>query len=557
MFKEDTFPTPEIFDFYTHFKKAAATHKLGVLYVVDSIARHWVDATRKAGRPPRSAAPDGTYAGGVDRLTNLLPVLMTDIIDNVLQDQKEKIKKLVDIWECCCSFPPSMLNSFREKLNAPPLNVQSTTSKGSPRSFKPANGSPAATHTIGELKPLADMAKQSAVTSTSPTNPPATLTASATALHLASSVDSSLLPPSTANPYTGAAAGAGAMVNPFATPGGHGENLAIPQPRGHSQTLSPLGISQDKWAAALQLVSISDAIGAASLAQLPGFGAIPCRGYGGQGHSDVQNRVDRARRRDRDHSGSPPAGYGRPSHLPGWDRRHSASPPRRHDRPVHDQYYSDSTGRQGDPRDAGGRQSNEYRQRSPPHWKRLSHSPLRTDHNLPSPGPKLVECDYSIGPGNIKVLSRTLFVSGISSETRLRSLFNKFGVVQTCIVNMDKRHAFIEMISREDAMGRWFRPARDCSDYQTGISVILIERLTNVDRKWLLTVEYGGSGGRSIKSGMVVEEPDIEIGAGLSSKAISRRIAASTGGKLGRNSDCFGGGRGGRPDRNGFGLRRI
>ncbi|KAJ5900413.1 uncharacterized protein N7473_004483 [Penicillium subrubescens] len=45
---------------YTHFKKAPATHKLGVLYVVDSIARHWVDATRKAGRPPRSAAPDGT-----------------------------------------------------------------------------------------------------------------------------------------------------------------------------------------------------------------------------------------------------------------------------------------------------------------------------------------------------------------------------------------------------------------------------------------------------------------------------------------------------------------
>jgi protein NRD1 len=232
---------------------------------------------------------------------------------------------------------------------------------------------------------------------------------------------------------------------------------------------------------------------------------------------------------------------------------------------VHDQYYSDSTGRQGDPRDAGGRQSNEYRKRSPPHWKRLSHSPLRTDHNLPSPGSKLVEWDYSIGPGNIKVLSRTLFVSGISSEARLRSLFNKFGVVQTCIVNIDKRHAFIKMISREDAVSAQFRSGetqlrtrwgvgfgpRDCSDYQTGISVIPIERLTNADRKWLLTAEYGGTGGRPIEFGMVVEEPDIEIGAGLSSKAISRRIAAST--KRGRNSDGFGGGRGGRPDRNGFG----
>lgn len=32
---------------------------------------------------------------------------------------------------------------------------------------------------------------------------------------------------------------------------------------------------------------------------------------------------------------------------------------------------------------------------------------------------------------------------------------------------------------------------------------------------------------------MVVEEPDIEIGAGVSSKAISRRIATDTGGKRG------------------------
>ncbi|OKP09995.1 hypothetical protein PENSUB_4598, partial [Penicillium subrubescens] len=161
------------------------------------------------------------------------------------------------------------------------------------------------------------MAKQSAVTSASP-NPLATLTPSAAALHLVSSVDSSPLPPSTANPYTGVAAGAGAMVNPFATLGAVGENLAIPQPRGHSQTLSPLvamlpqwpaaapamdgkamsrqipplqllsqqGISQDQWVAALQLVTIADTMGAANPAQLPGFGAIPCQGSGGGGHPD-------------------------------------------------------------------------------------------------------------------------------------------------------------------------------------------------------------------------------------------------------------------------------
>lgn len=39
-----------------------------------------------------------------------------------------------------------------------------------------------------------------------------------------------------------------------------------------------------------------------------------------------------------------------------------------------------------------------------------------------------------------------------SSEAHLRSLFSKYGVVQTCIVNVDKRHAFIKMITRQDAV---------------------------------------------------------------------------------------------------------
>ena len=33
---------------------------------------------------------------------------------------QEKIKKLIDIWERGYTFPAAMLNSFREKLNAPP-----------------------------------------------------------------------------------------------------------------------------------------------------------------------------------------------------------------------------------------------------------------------------------------------------------------------------------------------------------------------------------------------------------------------------------------------------
>ena len=39
-----------------------------------------------------------------------------------------------------------------------------------------------------------------------------------------------------------------------------------------------------------------------------------------------------------------------------------------------------------------------------------------------------------------------------SSEDVLRGIFQSFGIVQTCIVNVDKRHAFVKMISRSDAV---------------------------------------------------------------------------------------------------------
>lgn len=438
------------------------------------------------------------------------------------------------------------------------------------------------------------MAKQSSAAPAAPAagaaaNPLAAL-AGAIPLPI-SSADSSIAP--AANPYAAAPMGA----NPYAALAGLAQNPAMPpQPQSQSNTPNPMaaapnplaammgqanaapgmpdgnalsqqlqllqflsgqGIPQDQWGTALQLLSMSGGMsGANPAAALPGFPMMPGQAPaapGGWGQPDTQNRDDRDR--DRDYPRSP-GGYRRRSRSPGWDRRRTASPPRRRDSPVYGEYHGDSPGRRGDPRDArGGRRgAAEYRQRSPPGGRRRrTPSPPRKDPNLPPPGPKLIEWDYSIGQGNIKVLSRTLFVGGVtSSEAHLRSLFGRFGIVQTCIVNVDKRHAFIKMISRPDAVAaregmesyrqaemqlrtRWgvgFGP-RDCSDYQTGISVIPIERLTEADRKWMLTAEYGGTGGRPIESGMVVEEPDIEIGAGVSSKAISRRIATDTGGRRG------------------------
>jgi protein NRD1 len=191
----------------------------------------------------------------------------------------------------------------------------------------------------------------------------------------------------------------------------------------------------------------------------------------------------------------------------------------------------------------------DYRQRSPRRGR--SPTPPR-----PVPrGEKLVEYDRTLPRDHIKVLSRTLFVGGVTcSEAELRSVFTRFGEVQTCIVNREKRHAFVKMTSRKDAetakaameksrgsdyqfRTRWgvgFGP-RDCSDFNngpdaTGTSIIPIHKLTEADCKWMLSAEFGGSGGKPIEHGLVVEEPDIEIGAGVSSKAISRRLQTGKGG---------------------------
>lgn len=186
--------------------------------------------------------------------------------------------------------------------------------------------------------------------------------------------------------------------------------------------------------------------------------------------------------------------------------------------------------------------------------------------------PKNITYDPSLPNGHIKVLSRTLFVGGANgTQQEIQELFERFGSVQTCISNRDKRHAFVKMTTRQFALNakssmeelqsrndrdvmniarqtKWgvgFGP-RECCDYAKGESVIPIGKLTDADTKWLLTAEYGGTGGRPIEGGMVLEEPDIEIGAGVSSKAMSKRVGPDSGHHAGkRNREERGGRHGG------------
>lgn len=78
------------------------------------------------------------------------------------------------------------------------------------------------------------------------------------------------------------------------------------------------------------------------------------------------------------------------------------------------------------------------------------------------------------------VLSRTLFVGGVkTTEPELKAFFSQFGGVQSCIVNHDKRHAFLKMITHQDTQTTrqavWNLPE---SDYRS-----LFERVSKLDNK--------------------------------------------------------------------------
>ncbi|KAI0154364.1 hypothetical protein GGR57DRAFT_112665 [Xylariaceae sp. FL1272] len=593
---------------YTHFKKAPATHKLGVLYVVDSVTRKWVDQAKQHNQPINSSAQDGTYAAGVHRVTELLPVLMNDIIQNAPGEQKEKIKKLVDIWEKGQTFPLAMIESFKQKLNAPAPAVASTTPAGSPPPGPGlpglADGKPSAAEASNAImEALANIARQNvsaapASNSVPPAANPYSRPPAQQPVHLPITQSQSpavastpfsapqplnapyqyppqpqpqpqvpahsqaFMPPVTASnqppAYPGYTPNAQPQT-PAPAPVAAGLDPNVQQQVMLIKLLADQGVPVDKIPMIIAgIQNQNNAAPPASAPQYPPQTQIQ-PGQQPYGNSWGQDgfRPDESRERNFSQVRSPPRYH---------DRSRSRSPPRQWDqrdaargRDLGGYGHNSPGGGRMDDRDRRGRGS-EYRQRSPP--GRRGRSPTPPQNFTQPGGPKWVDFDRTVPAGHIKVLSRTLFVGGVTcSDAELRSIFNRHGEVQTCIVNTDKRHAFVKMVTRRDAVAakeamqsgsyrtRWgvgFGP-RDCSDYQTGISIIPISKLTEADRKWMLTADYGGSGGRPIETGMVVEEPDIEIGAGVSSKAISRRMQTDKGGRHGPKSsrggdeDDFGG----------------
>ena len=58
------------------------------------MTRQWVEQARKAGQTSGPAAADGTFAAGVNHVTELLPSFMTDIINTAPEEQKVRFLEI-------------------------------------------------------------------------------------------------------------------------------------------------------------------------------------------------------------------------------------------------------------------------------------------------------------------------------------------------------------------------------------------------------------------------------------------------------------------------------
>ena len=95
------------------FNRSPPTHKLGVMYIVDSVTRQW-------------KAAGTTWTAGINKMTDVFPDLMDNLLPAAPETQKEKISKLLDIWISSKTFPDHLLTRYKASLHAPTQSKQLT-----------------------------------------------------------------------------------------------------------------------------------------------------------------------------------------------------------------------------------------------------------------------------------------------------------------------------------------------------------------------------------------------------------------------------------------------
>ncbi|KTW26129.1 hypothetical protein T552_03023 [Pneumocystis carinii B80] len=616
---------------YKHFKKTPGSHKLGVLYVLDSVARAYQDLAEED-----ETVEDGTFSGGLQQLTVLLESLMNDMMFYAPAEHKKKVRKLVDIWERAATFPSELLVKLRsvhfsdeedleksvnqendkkkvkhvdrfgvseEKLPEKSKDseysdsVNQLTSSASSSSLileailqmaQKIQGTQTmqnADTTWNSLQPgvnvggvpmtgfensvsfgtssstLSSGSGGLAATSTMPNDFNASTsflssTSNASGTPIASTTASSLSLSDPRNIYPSGL--------PFSVPT-HG-NIPSLQPSSdvvQAQQRALLQLLEQQGVSATQIQSIIQYVQSlpsndASAGALPPNNVQPTLQtveHSQQLSKDMQTATQHSSILG-SHTTIPLYQYltgGRnvSSGISNTTLPRSSGDSQtsiRSRSPLKRKSSMEQLSTLNRSRDSAKLKSSRKRsERSlSPSEKCHSQPSAIPSESLSSPPSKLYIRDPSVPEDTIKVLSRTLFVGGITqsiTQEELLRMFSCYGDVQSCIVNYAARHAFIKMYKRKDAEAacanletiihgdviirtKWgvgFGP-RDCSNYTIGISLIPLRRLTEADRRWCVSAGWGGTGGRPLEGGFVMEEPDIEIGAGVSSKLISRRL---------------------------------
>ena len=400
---------------------------------------------------------------------------MTDLVQSAPDTQKDKITKLLDIWQRGHTFPLDMIATFKKQLNG------DQTSKSLGSGFRQSHPDPssldahAAPGRLPQDKGNGNAQAPSLQTNLQPTAPPVSAPTYSQLSQDSGALLAALSSYSQQNNQTNAPppapAGLPFLQNMVPPPPGfvppppsvvnNGQPSMPPPPAGMNelagqilQAMSAGSIPPD------QAIQVLSALAAAQNGATPFLPPQPTAAPQAPQHTHmaVQNGAQQERR---DQSG---AAFRDRSRSPDYHRRgspHRKSPPNRRESPTYGIYDPNSAGEgngssrserergRGRGKGRGGRnERNEYRQRTPPPSRRQPSPPRNAQSQS-----KFLGWDDSLPRDNIRVLSRTLFVGGAGgTEGEIRDIFSRFGKVQTCIVNQDKRHAFVKMMTRPDAV---------------------------------------------------------------------------------------------------------
>ncbi|ODV83007.1 hypothetical protein CANARDRAFT_30354 [[Candida] arabinofermentans NRRL YB-2248] len=469
---------------YETCKATPAQNKLGTVYVVDAIVRGLRDELDGGNDSEISeSSPEGTPQSAIFKFQSLIETIMDDAIPVSSDDVKEKISKLVDIWSKTESFSKSTIESIKAK------HFKTNTPPGTPPKKKVSFATESNSSSTNNNTTTTTDASSSNSSSTSAKDPSSVLQ------NLANLARQSPAPPAVRN-----------AGNSFSPPVSN-QNVVAPT----NSAAPPVAASSDPNAIFQLLQSMNKINGAQqNYQQQSQFGMQQQQQPGSSIQQGQPLPSQESRYRERDGGRDRDRGFN-----PLSRRQRSRSPRRRHEE-SHTPNVDAERNIPGTPH---------YREKNP-----------YIDPTIPS------EC--------IKVGSRTIFIGGVPHSMDERGLVQQlrpYAEVQSVIINNERKHAFVKVYSRPEAeqviqafsvshhpsglRARWgvgFGP-RDCCDYQSGVSTIPLNRLTEADKKWIVSAEWGGTGGMPLQGGLFIEEPDIEVGAGgVSSKSISKKMPTNS-----------------------------